>query len=162
MDLDLGQERALLKRMTVGQLRLRYAELFGEPTGARHKLWLERRIAWRLQALAEGDLSQRARQRASKLANDADLRFTPPRVRTARAPQPTAITAPVPAVADRRLPPPGTTLTRTYKGQILEVHVLEQGLAYEGQVFASLSAVAKSITGSHCNGFHFFRLGRPE
>ena len=46
---------------------------------ARHKEWLVRRIAWRLQALAEGDLSERARQRAAELANDADLRITAPK-----------------------------------------------------------------------------------
>ena len=31
---------------------------------------------------------------------------------------------------------------------------------FEGEVFGSLSAVARQITGSHCNGFHFFRLGK--
>jgi hypothetical protein len=34
---------------------------------------------------------------------------------------------------------------------------LTEGFAYAGRVFASLSAVAKVITGTHCNGFHFFR-----
>jgi hypothetical protein len=53
---------------------------------------------------------------------------------------------------------PGGILTRLYKGQQLQVTVLQSGFAYGGQVFASLSAVAKAITGSHCNGFHFFRL----
>ena len=36
--------------------------------------------------------------------------------------------------------------------------ILDQGFAFEGKVYASLSAVAKAITGSHCNGFLFFRL----
>jgi hypothetical protein len=38
-----------------------------------------RRVAWRLQARAEGDLSERARQRAAELADDADLRLRAPR-----------------------------------------------------------------------------------
>jgi hypothetical protein len=38
------------------------------------------------------------------------------------------------------------------------VQVLQRGFAYQGQVFKSLSAVAKAITGSHCNGFWFFGL----
>ncbi len=63
-----------------------------------------------------------------------------------------------PAATDIRLPPPGTILTRTYKGATLQVQVLPRGFAYEGQVFKSLSAVAKAITGSHCNGFWFFGL----
>ena len=48
--------------------------MFGEATNLRHKEWLIRRIAWRIPALAEGDPSQRARQRAAELANDADVR----------------------------------------------------------------------------------------
>src|SRR3989440_8664675 len=73
---------AELQRLTMEELRLRYAELFGETTSAKNRTWLLRRVAWRLQALAEGDLSERARQRAAELASDADLRTTVPRVKT--------------------------------------------------------------------------------
>jgi hypothetical protein len=41
----------------------------------------------------------------------------------------------------------------------VQVKVLPGGFEYEGQVYRSLSAVAKAITGSHCNGYFFFRLG---
>jgi Protein of unknown function (DUF2924) len=144
----------LLKRLTVGQLRQRFAELFGEATPASNRTWLIKRIAWRLQALAEGDLSERARRRAAELARDADLRLNPPRSKsTAPPPEPVSLPAPV----DHRLPPPGTILTRPYKGQQLHVQVLTDGFAFAGRVYPSLSAVAKAITGSHCNGFHFFR-----
>ena len=112
------------------------------------------RIAWRLQALAQGDLSERARQRASELANDADLRLSPPRH--------SATAVPVAARPNKKsregLPPPGTILRRTYKGQVLEVKILEQGCQLDGRVYRSLSAVAKAITGSHCSGLLFFRL----
>jgi Protein of unknown function (DUF2924) len=141
----------------------RYAELFGERPSTKNKGWLLKRLAWRLQALAEGDLSQRARQRAAELANDADLRTTPPRTpRAHTAPAPAAAPAPAPAAqppspADRRLPPPGTVLTRTYKGERLQVRVLQAGFEYDGQLYRSLSAVARAITGSHCNGFLFFQ-----
>jgi hypothetical protein len=160
MDLNIGREVAALQRLTVKQLRQRYAEVFGEPTNANNKAWLIKRIAWRLQALAEGDLSQRARQRATELANDADLRLSPP-----RAPQPAQIatvpqeTATLRLVHDDRVPTAGTVITRKYKGEILQVKVLTSGFEYGGQVYPSLSAVAKAITGSHCNGFLFFKLG---
>ena len=159
MDLNIGKEVAAMKRMTVNELRAKSADVFGEETKARHKEWLVRRIAWRMQALAEGDLSERARQRAAELANDADLRTTAP-----RAPKP----APAPAdrtkattlrmAPDARLPMPGQELTREYKGQTLVVRVLPHGFEFEGEVYKSLSAVAKAITGTHCNGYHFFRL----
>jgi hypothetical protein len=52
---------------------------------------------------------------------------------------------------------PGTILTRWYKGQTLKVQVLRHGFEYDSQVYKSLSAVAKAITGSHTSGFLFFR-----
>jgi hypothetical protein len=156
-----GQQLAQLQRLTTPQLRTRFAELFGEHTPANNRTWLFKRIAWRLQALAEGGLSQRARQRAAELANDADLRMNPPVPRRPAKPVPAQRPVPSePAASDKRLPPAGTILTRKYKGQTLQVQVLQRGFAYNGQVFKSLSAVAKAITGSHCNGFWFFALGQ--
>ena len=155
MELNILNEVAALQRLTISQLRQRFAELFGEATPASNRTWLVKRIAWRLQALAEGDLSQRARRRAAELAQDADLRLNPPRSKTTTAapPQPVSVPAPI----DHRLPPPGTILTRPYKGQQLHVQVLNDGFAYAGNVYLSLSAVAKAITGTHTNGYHFFR-----
>jgi Protein of unknown function (DUF2924) len=156
VELNIVNEVATLQRLTVGQLRQRFAELFGETTQASNRTWLIKRIAWRLQALAEGDLSQRARRRATELARDADLRLNPPQRKataTTATPEPVRIPAPV----DHRLPTPGTILTRPYKGQLVQVQVLTDGFAYAGHVFPSLSAVAKAVTGTHCNGFHFFR-----
>jgi hypothetical protein len=60
---------------------------------------------------------------------------------------------------DRRLPPAGTVITRDYKGQILRVTVLDDGFEFDSERYKTLSAVAKTITGSHCNGFAFFKLG---
>jgi Protein of unknown function (DUF2924) len=160
MSLDIGRELAELKHLTIGALRQKYAALFGEPTRTGNKVWLVRRLAWRLQALAEGDLSERARQRAAELANDADLRLSPPRrAKTPASPEagesPSGLRL---SSADGRLPPVGTVLVRPYKGRTLQVRILPDGFAYEGQVYRSLSAVAKAITGSHCSGHWFFRL----
>jgi len=152
--MNIVNEVAALQRLSVGQLRQRFADLFGEATAASNRTWLIKRIAWRMQALAEGDLSQRARLRAAELARDADLRLNPPQPKattTTPLPEPVRVPAPI----DPRLPPPGTILIRPYKG--LLVQVLTDGFAYAGRVYASLSAVAKTVTGSHCNGFLFFR-----
>jgi hypothetical protein len=81
MEASTYQEIQGLSRLTVGQLREKYLDVFGEETRARHKVFLQKRIAWRLQALAEGDLSERARRRADELADDADLRLRAPRDR---------------------------------------------------------------------------------
>jgi hypothetical protein len=156
VELNIVNEVATLQRLSVGQLRQRFAELFGETTHASNRTWLVNRIAWRLQALAEGDLSERARRRAAELARDADLRLNPPQSKAPPTPPPPKPIS-APALVDHRLPPPGTILTRPYKGQLVQVQVLTEGFAYGGRVYPSLSAVAKAITGSHCNGFLFFR-----
>ena len=160
MTVNVAREAAALQRLTVPQLRQRYAEVYAETTNAGNRAWLVKRILWRLQALAEGDLSERARRRAAELARDADLRLNAPRSQTATAttPEPARVPAPV----DPRLPPPGTILARPYKGQLVQVQVLTEGFAYAGRVYPSLSAVAKAITGSHCNGFLFFRNTRNQ
>ena len=61
-------EMAKLSKTSVKQLRRRYEELFGEATGAANKAWLVKRLAWRVQALAEGGLSERALARPSTRA----------------------------------------------------------------------------------------------
>lgn len=156
--LNISKEISAMQRMTVDELRARYAEVFGEATRGRHKQWLVKRIAWRLQANAEGDLSERARRRAAELANDADLRVTAPRQPKLAPVQGRTVTTRVAVMGDSRLPMPGTILTRLYKGQTLEVMVLRDGFEFEGQVYKSLSAVAKAATGTHWNGYHFFGL----
>jgi Protein of unknown function (DUF2924) len=159
MPLNLTHEVAALDRLGVADLRLRFAALFGEPTRAGNKTWLIKRLAWRLQALAEGDLSERARRRAAELAQDADLRLTPPRPGTAAARRSTVDPPPPPPRPhDPRLPPVGTVLTRVYKGRTLHVTILSHGFECDGTVYTSLSATAKAVTGSHCNGFLFFGL----
>jgi len=75
---EIAKQVASLSAMTMEEVRIRYAALLGETPRSSPKTWLVKRIAWRLQALAEGDLTERARQRASEIANDADLRLFPP------------------------------------------------------------------------------------
>ncbi|HEY7314323.1 MAG TPA: DUF2924 domain-containing protein [Gemmataceae bacterium] len=157
MEQTLHADLAALPRLTTSELRVRYAEVFGDQPPTWNRVWMLRRIAWRLQAMAEGGLSERARRRAEELANDADLRMTMPKGKTPEAAAEHTVVKPMPTQTDNRLPPPGTILTRRYKGLIVQVQVLQSGFAYQGQVYPSLSAVAKAVTGSHCNGFLFFR-----
>jgi hypothetical protein len=69
MVLNVGKEIAALERMTVSELRERYEELFNETTQARNRIWLIRRIIWRMQSLQQGGLSERAIRQANELAN---------------------------------------------------------------------------------------------
>lgn len=168
MSMSINKEVRQMEKRSVRELRKQYADVFGEGTNASNKPWLIKRIAWRMQSNIEGDISQRARDRAAEIANDADLRMTPPpeelstqgavpeqvagRTKTVKVAMPT----------DDRLPPPGSTLTREYKGQAYQVKILPSGFDFDGQVYKSLTAVAKAITGQHCSGFTFFKLGKPK
>ena len=157
MEQILNPDIAALQRMTTSDLRRRYAEVFGDQPPSWNRVWMLKRLAWRLQALAEGGLSERARRRAQELANDADLRLNAPEGKGAEIPAERTAVKPLPTPSDDRLPPPGTILTRSYKGQTVQVQVLTSGFAYQGKVYPSLSAVAKAVTGSYTNGFLFFR-----
>ena len=157
----MEQTIAALGRMTVGQLREKYLEVFGEPSRSGNRDFLFKRLAWRIQSLAEGTLSERARRRAEELARDADLRTTlpkPPKQQPDAAARTVTLPAPRAVTTHDRLPLPGTVLTRKYRGRQVEAKVLPSGFEYEGQVYRSLSAVAKAVTGSHWNGYLFFGL----
>src|SRR5713101_9189053 len=78
MDPAILTEIEHLRQMKVGALRTKYRDVFGEESRSSNKQFLFRRIAWRLQARVEGGLSERARQRALEIANDADLRIRAP------------------------------------------------------------------------------------
>ena len=146
--------------LTVNGLREKYREVFGEDSRSNHKDYLFRRVAWRLQANAEGDLSERARQRALEIANDADLRVRAPKsLRGAEADNRTTVT-PINGARDSRLPKAGTLLTREFKGKVHVVKVLDDGFEYESQRYKSLSAIATEIAGTRWNGFVFFGLDK--
>ena len=54
----------------------------------------------------------------------------------------------------------GVTYTRMYKGRLVAVTAAGHGqFEYEGQLYPSLTACVKAITGTHYSGRKFFRLG---
>jgi hypothetical protein len=169
LETTLAKQITALSKLKTKQLQDRFGELFGETTQAHNRTWLIKRIAWRLQSLQEGDLSERARNQALKIANHADIRSSIPQqelpepdstspIETATVVQPLVVHQSTGPKIDHRPPPPGTILTRHYKGREIQVMVLPIGFDFEGKIYHSLSAVAKQITGSHCNGFAFFKL----
>jgi Protein of unknown function (DUF2924) len=148
-----------LRRASMTGLREKFREVFQEEARSRHRGHLFRRIAWRLQALAEGDLTERARGRANEIARDADLRMIAPRdffsvggeqVETIGGNR----------QKDRRLPLPGAMLSRKWRGRTILVEVLAKGFRYENQQYTSLSAIAVAVTGTRWNGLAFFGLTR--
>jgi len=155
MDATLQQEIDRLRQLKTKALKTRFREVFGEESPSFNRAHLFRRLAWRLQAQAQGDLSQRARDRAHQLANDLDLRLRAPNRFWTELSKPNG---PQATERDPRLPAVGAVLRRTYRGQPVVARVLENGFEYQGKHFDSLSAVAKAATGTRWNGFLFFGL----
>ena len=54
---------------------------------------------------------------------------------------------------------PGNHLVREWNGRTYQVEVLDKGFLMDGKKYASLSAIAKRITGAHWSGPRFFGLG---
>jgi hypothetical protein len=140
-----------LRQAPIAQVRARYRELFQEEPRSKHREHLVRRLAWRLQAVSQGGLSEAALRRAAEIANDADIRvLAPPEFPNGRAH----------ARWDRRIPRPGTLLQREYRGDTIAVTVLADGFEYQGRHYGSLSAIATEVSGTRWNGLAFFGLTR--
>ncbi len=162
---DLDLELNALEGMKPKQLRQKYHEVWGEPTRSGNKRFMIKRIAWKLQANAEGDLPERARQKALAIARDSDLRTTAPRPRPRNSPRndsDATATTRTARLTTSRIPATGTQLTKVYKGKTVVVTVLEDGFAHNGVRYRSLSAAAKAITGNHVSGNAFFGITKKR
>jgi hypothetical protein len=160
MDDLIGRQIQKLSRSTIPVLRIKYREVFGQQAKVAHKQYLVRRIAWQLQAQAEGDLSEPARRRIAEIADESDLSR---QASLGLRAKPTAGDDPVHTVGsglrrDPRVPPIGTLLRRRHQGREIIVKVLESSFEYDSQCYGSLSAIARQVTGTRWNGLLFFGL----
>ncbi|WP_394845149.1 DUF2924 domain-containing protein [Pendulispora brunnea] len=132
-----------LQTMTVAQLQVQYRVVFGHDATSRNKPHLIRKIGYRLQEKAGGSLSVRAKERIGELIGTVPIHHAVPSASRDGG--------------SGRLPP-GTLLQREHGGKVHQVQVGEFDFEYEGVRYASLSAVARKITGTHWNGRRFFNL----
>jgi hypothetical protein len=158
MDPTVSESIEELGSSKISTLKKRYRELFGEESKSSNKQFLFRRIAFRLQANAEGDLSERARRRIGDIADDRDLRVRAPKEFVARPDFGSPIIDRTRPPKDYRLPEPGTVLTRRLGDRQIVVKVLAEGFEYESRRYRSLSAIAREVTGTRWNGLLFFGL----
>jgi len=138
----LAEDLAALPGLPLDVLKQRWQAFYGAPPPSRlGRALMVRAIAHRLQEQALGGLRPATRRRLARAAEEFGA---------GRAPSPVAIK-------------PGTRLLRQWQGVTHEVIVLETGVQYRGKTWASLSAVAREITGTRWSGPLFFGLkGRPN
>ncbi|MBY0310731.1 MAG: DUF2924 domain-containing protein [Phycisphaerales bacterium] len=153
--MKMKQEVARLQKLKVPELREEFERLWGEPARSNNRMYLLKRILWRLQALEHGGLTERAQRLALELARDQDLRVRPS---TAMHKAFDRAVAEVECGGGDQLPPTGSVLTRVYRGRRVQVRVTQNGFEHEGAVYMSLTAAARAITGSAWNGRLFFGL----
>jgi len=149
-----------LRGMTVGELQAEWQRLYGEPSRSRNRDFLWRRLAWRVQELAHGGISNRARTRIEELAPAGFERARTPNMARAAATEP-----PAPKVVrlhDPRRPTPGTVIVREYRGRQIRLTVLDAGFELDGVVHASLSEAARAVTGARWNGPLFWGLAQRK
>lgn len=158
MNASIPQQIARFQAMTVGELRVEWERLYGEPTRSRNRTYLWRRLAWRVQEIALGGLSDESKQRMFDLAPASFVRSQLP---IGYTPYPTMASAPPGPVVPRRdprLPSPGSVIVRQYRGQQLRLTVLDDGFELDGIHHNSLSEAARVVTGQRWNGPLFWGL----
>jgi len=142
---QIDVEIARLRDLDIGVLRARWRTIFrSQPANTLPRHLLFAMIAYRLQAEVLGDLDIEM----LRLLNKIDV-----------APSKAEITSLIRILAQRqRELSPGTILVREWNGQAHRVMVVEQGFAWQGATYDSLSKIAQAITGTKWNGPRFFGL----
>lgn len=143
-----------LREKSLAELQTKYKELFGQEPPSSNKVFLWRKIAYRLQELECGNVSQEAQGKIQELIK----RYDPVNNTNIRPNNANGRAGKMNSSRDRRLPIPGTLITKEYKGKKCELKILEQGFEYNNKTYKSLSAIAKEVTGAHWNGYLFFNL----
>jgi len=145
-----------LKNASIEELQRKHKELFGnQEATSDNKIYLIRRITYRLQEFEYDGLSEKTQNRLAELINLYDPinnKAIRPKISMGTDTQKKNIDH------DRRLPIPGSVIIKNYRDKKIEVKILENGFEYNGKIYKTLTAIAKEITGGHWNGYLFFNL----
>ncbi len=136
-------EHGRLALLRLNALRMEWRSRFGEepPAYASRELLLLA-LTYRLECVANRDLSPSAKKRLTELAK----RFAHDRDHSP---------------ASRAMPSIGSALVRDWSGVRHVVLVTAEGFQYLDRTYGSLTQVATAITGQHRSGPHFFDLTGP-
>lgn len=129
-----------MAKLGLKEFKSRWLKEFGIALAGRPNAdFLRRGLSHRLQEKAYGGLSTASRRALKRLGEQivdgtVPVALTAPRIKA------------------------GTRLIRAWRGETHEVTVLEPGFAYQGRRYASLSEIARKITGTRWSGPRFFGL----
>jgi Protein of unknown function (DUF2924) len=145
-----------LKDASLEDLKKKYSELFEDkPAPSNNKTYLWKKIAYKLQEIEYGGLPTDTQGKIHELIQ----KYDPVNNKAVRPENTTQDQPKKPNLRrDKRLPIPGTVITKEYKGIKLQIKILESGFEYSSKVYKTLTAIAKEVTGAHWNGYLFFNL----
>ena len=129
---------AELKTIDIVALKTMWRDLFAAEPPPYNRKYLESRLAYRIQELAYGGLKPETLKRLAALAEELEPRGSRSR--------------------SGNMPVAGTRLLREWQGVQHITTVLHDGFEYQGRPYKSLSAIARTITGTRWNGWLFFGL----
>jgi hypothetical protein len=130
-----------LKTAPIGDLRAQWRQLFETEPPLYSRKFIESRLAYRIQELAYGRLKAETVKRLEELGEELYGKG-----------------AGKPRSGGEDRPIAGTRLVREWQGVEHCVTVRNDDYEYEGRPYKSLSAVARTITGTRWNGWVFFGL----
>ena len=158
----LEAELAELERLSLDDLRLRWRNNWGRLAPAHLSRGLLFRVmAYRLQAEAFGDLDRKAVGLLERMTNGAAEKLTANGSGTLGSDVELKISS-ARAAYEPLILKPGALLIREWQGRLERVTVVDDGFAWNGTTYASLSAAAFAITGTKWNGHRFFGVRRRD
>ena len=136
----VARELVRIELLSLDQLRELWTESFSDrPPMLKTRDVLLRILAWRIQAKAYGGLKPAIARKIRELS-------------AAFARDPHHPLSPTPDLK------PGTVLAREWKGVVHRVLVQRDGFVYDEKPFASLTDIARTITGTAWSGPRFFGI----
>ncbi|MGO8753169.1 MAG: DUF2924 domain-containing protein [Thermoguttaceae bacterium] len=141
MKTNILAQIAELNRMGMPQLKERWTALFNTDPPAQNRAHMVKCLAYRIQELAYDGLSEETQAQLREIAEGYEQASKR---------------------NNKNGPVTGTRLLREWNGERHEVTVTRGGYEYRGRPYKSLSAVARTITGTRWNGPAFFGLRKQE
>ncbi|MHB1002029.1 MAG: DUF2924 domain-containing protein [Armatimonadota bacterium] len=139
-----------LPHMPYGELKALWTTICGCEPPTYHRQYLELRLAYRIQEFSYGGLTDTARDKMRQILKEHGYDDNGIKVQSSNSRR---------RRATDDMPVLGTKLIREWKGVRHEVMIVHGGIEYCGKRYRSLSAIARSITGTSWNGRVFFGLG---
>lgn len=137
-NLEIIKKVMLLQTMKTADLERMWGKFYDHPPEISSRQHMTAKIAYKLQELAYGGVDETTETKIKACAKKVQTPLDKSKK------------------TKKYKPMIGSKIVKEYNGALIEVLVVQDGFAYNGEVFKSLSAVARKITGTNWNGLRFF------